>query len=500
MENNSDKEMRDKLRGTEFPFDPRAWEQMESMLDADRKPRAFFWWWFGGVAACLLLATGILGYYELGHRASNSQNTLALNKTVNNNTEPATNFKTEAPTQNTNSTNANSTDNVSPLANTANPNDGFNTGNSVHRPKSVNSSTAGQQGASKIGNSLKGSKVKSPRVESHKSTTNTLSKTGNEMSVGKKHNHKTGKSETSVPRDALIASAPKAVNGSNTNETLAETKAPNQRAQLLDPISMEPVVAFEFPSATENGEDGMKKKDEGDVNLKKLKKKIFVYSLGIAANVTGATLGHQNGAAAADVFNRTPSYMVGLTHDFMFFNRFAISNSIMFSQTSFTVYWPKTIYGEGLENYTSKITELAVPIGLKVYAVNKSKIRFYLGAGVINHIKFKETFTYQYNATANSGYTFGVFPSQTQFTGISSPGFLTNSLSTGSSTGTSEFSINHASRYYASFYANAGAEFIVDKHFVIFTESMFYMALQKVGVQDKYKYNLGLNAGFRYHF
>lgn len=42
MENNSDKQLRDKLSSTEFPFDPQAWEQMEAMLDKKKKRRGFF--------------------------------------------------------------------------------------------------------------------------------------------------------------------------------------------------------------------------------------------------------------------------------------------------------------------------------------------------------------------------------------------------------------------------------------------------------------------------
>jgi len=41
MENNSDKQLRDKLNGTEFPFDPQAWEKMEAMLDKRKSARCF---------------------------------------------------------------------------------------------------------------------------------------------------------------------------------------------------------------------------------------------------------------------------------------------------------------------------------------------------------------------------------------------------------------------------------------------------------------------------
>ena len=51
MESNSDKQLREKLNGNEFPFDPRAWEKMEAMLDEKKKRRGFFWWWTGGIAA-----------------------------------------------------------------------------------------------------------------------------------------------------------------------------------------------------------------------------------------------------------------------------------------------------------------------------------------------------------------------------------------------------------------------------------------------------------------
>ena len=37
MESNSDKQLREKLSGTEFPFDPKAWGQMEAMLDEKRR-------------------------------------------------------------------------------------------------------------------------------------------------------------------------------------------------------------------------------------------------------------------------------------------------------------------------------------------------------------------------------------------------------------------------------------------------------------------------------
>ncbi len=104
--------------------------------------------------------------------------------------------------------------------------------------------------------------------------------------------------------------------------------------------------------------------------------------------------------------------MVGFTHDFMFFKRFAITSSILFSQTSFKVYNPNT--ADYLNSYSSNITELAIPIGIKGYIVSKPKFRFYMGTGFINHIKLKETFTYQYKDYNNNPVTSigGALPAQ----------------------------------------------------------------------------------------
>jgi len=195
--------------------------------------------------------------------------------------------------------------------------------------------------------------------------------------------------------------------------------------------------------------------------------------------------------------------MVGFTHDFFFVNRVAITNSILFSQTSFDVYHPKTTsftISPGI--YSSHITELAIPIGIKVYPVVKNNFRFYINTGIINHIKLKETFDYTmlddtaYNPTANLADP--LFPVQTSF-GSNTKTLDALGMPT-SETSTKDFSINNAKRYYTSFYAGAGFEYVAKKHFILFTEPMFYMSLQKIGVQDKRKYNIGLTGGFRYQF
>lgn len=195
--------------------------------------------------------------------------------------------------------------------------------------------------------------------------------------------------------------------------------------------------------------------------------------------------------------------MIGFTHDFLFVNRIALTNSILFSQTSFKVYNPKTIsFSQTPTEYASHLTELAIPIGIKVYPVVKNNFRFYINAGIINHIKLKETFDYSFapDTIPSALTTFAdhsTFPSQTNF-GIETK--TIDRTASGNSNSTQDFSINNAKRYYTSFYTSIGFECITKKHFVIFAEPAFYMGLQKIGVQEKRKYNLGLSGGFRYEF
>ena len=224
----------------------------------------------------------------------------------------------------------------------------------------------------------------------------------------------------------------------------------------------------------------MKKKEAETIDLKKLKKKLqFNYSLGFAANITGTTFGGHN---MSPLFYKTPSYMVGITQDFMFLKRIAITTGVLFSQTS---------YSDEAFAYSCNITELNIPIGLKAYIIAKQKVRFYIGTGIINHIKLKEKFT-----------PLDVDPMPSNLANYipSALGISSNSFSGQYRSQVGQFSINNGKRYYASYYTSAGVEFLVKKHLVFFTEPLFYMGLEKVSSANKFKYNLGLSGGLRYQF
>jgi hypothetical protein len=131
--------------------------------------------------------------------------------------------------------------------------------------------------------------------------------------------------------------------------------------------------------------------------------------------------------------------------------------------------------------------------------------------GFIHHIRLQETFKYTYVEDTIPASIWNSplidnsngLPTQTNFSGNGVEAVQMDALSgtTQSTTiSTSDFSINNAKRYYTSFYAATGVEYILKRRWVFFTEPMFFMGLQHIGRQERTKYNIGVSGGFRYQF
>jgi hypothetical protein len=135
----------------------------------------------------------------------------------------------------------------------------------------------------------------------------------------------------------------------------------------------------------------------------------------------------------------------------------------------------------------------------------KDRFRFYISASLINHIKLKEVFRVEKeipNVIPNN-----MFANENTFVSVADNPFLGNTKTTSMDMSGSSpdlqgkyYGLGKLSRYYASFYASAGVEFIAKKKYIFFTEPMFYMSLNKIGLQEKRKYNVGVQGGFRYQF
>jgi len=62
------------------------------------------------------------------------------------------------------------------------------------------------------------------------------------------------------------------------------------------------------------------------------------------------------------------------------------------------------------------------------------------------------------------------------------------------------FGISGTSRYYASFYASVGAEFIFKKKYQLIVEPLYTVSLKTIGYQEKRLHTFGLSLGFKYDF
>ncbi len=508
---NSDNQLRDKLNSNEFPFDPQAWAGMETMLDEKKKRRGFFWWWTGGIAAALLCGvvgfelhnfvggktpgTELLSVQNQTKRASGTNEQTAEKATSNNggiNQQPAAEIGSGPE-----NSGAGQFENRHKQLNTA----VNNNATATNPPALTGTNSNGQNRGTFNEDDNSGMQAHEKQLASKAAVKNTGEKNSgfagfNSLGRGAGAGKRTNQYTTALTSTAAI----------QAQEVTGSIEPPIKTAdEILELNTLQADLL-----TAKNPEVSLEKAGEGeDELLPKQKQKIFNYSIGVAANITGTTLGKQTtnpGAQKnAGLFYNRLGYMVGFTHDFLFVNRIAITNSILYSQTSFDVLKPKSEnYPVMLTYYTSKISELAIPVGLKLYPVVKHNFKMYVSAGIINHIKFKETFDYSvrtdtlFNTYVPSS-TDQFFPTENSF----EPGTKSHDVLSGVASApatTDDFSLNKSKRYYTSFYAAAGVEYIAKNHFILFCEPMFYMSLQKIGVQDKRKYNVGGTGGFRYQF
>jgi hypothetical protein len=441
--NLSDKLLREKLASINPEFDPTAWDKMEALLDKKKKRRGFIWWWTGGIAAGILVAG--LAVFSIQEKTNengirNTNTTISIHQTL--------------PTQL--STSANNTSEKLPRTSISTQETATKFSSTVNKNK--NRKTAFLNTPLDVAKQQKGT----GNTYVRKKNTNTTHPIVEDENLTFK---------TSITADSL---SPKAF----------------ERAAILNLENLDGyTLAFD---------DAKIQDSSSTTKTKAINKKAFNYSLGVTALVSASS------SASKEFYNR-PSYMVGITHDFLFVNRFAISNSVMFSKTSFQYNHPVvTNFSRPPFSYTSSITEVAIPIGIKVYPVSTPELKIYISTGVINHIKIRETFEYvtQPDTPLNiatpptSSIT---YPEITDFNGYQ-PNVFDPTGNVVSNNSTADFSINKAKRYYASFYVGIGVEYILKERVLFFAEPTFYLSLQKIGVQEKRKYNVGALGGIRYKF
>lgn len=519
MESNSDKTMRDKLKGIEMPFDPAAWEQMEAMLDKKEKKRGFFWWWYAGGMAGLMLLTGAGAYMAMNGNEHTGNEQVAVN-TVGISQQHEAGNSGEVSSKQNNAVSSDESTASSTLQNETGREE--SAGTSSAGINSAQQNAIGSKQLNEAGNKKNNTKLSSTR--NHQPVTINGSAARNPQTAPR--------NATGTKRASALNAQLKTRNGGATrnSEATRNTQPATANPIVLTDFNGKPITATAYESTTAepvyadkywmtnlntNSEEYNPAHSQSSDELpEKMRAKEFRYSLGVLANYSQNIV--RKGIPGRDTssgknYATLPSYSIGFTHDLLFANRFAISNSILFSQSSF---WVSGVRSEAFTpapiSFRCRMTEIAIPIGIKVYPVAKPKFKFYLSAGVINHIKLQETFRYASYAQPSNNFNDvkNTYPTQTSFNG-SGNGAVESydmNLNAGSSTMTSvsvntnEFSINNAKRYYASFYAGAGVEGIIKNRWILFAEPSFNMTLQKIGIQERRKYNVGTNLGFRYQF
>lgn len=540
MESNAeDKAMRDKLKGLEFPFEPAAWDKMEAMLEKDeKKRRGFFWWWFSGAALVTLLASGV-GYYFVQQNNAGEQLLADKNKA----NETTSTISTAQ--QNTNA-------NPKPIVETITPveekiNNEISKSSNVATASNVVSDK--QTSAVKKANNIVKTKNQKPAQTTSKTqaiaavtevqTMATVIEQNNSNPAQTPETEFTGVGQGELTGNSPALPIPHSIpvanvtEGANNETSVAEvvpvetsakaealTEANTTPAAITENIQIptEPVV--EEPKVEEVAaiaDSTTEEKAQPEPDQQKVKKKMaFNYAFGAMGGVSASLVRSTPDKKMRDGIYKKPSFNIGFVHEFILAKRVGLVSGVMYGVTSYDVDSPKVV---SLANkpayYSSTVREVQIPVGIKVYPVVKDHFRLFINAGIINHVKIKETFSYVAPPidttptipTATVTNTF--YPNQTDFNGTGFgenltydvQGAITGGVNTTSSkVNTQDLAINSVSRYYTSFYTSIGVDFVIKKHLVLSAEPTFFMLLQKIGVQDKRKYNFGLNVGMKYMF
>ena len=455
----NDKLLREKLGGYNAPFDENAWAQMDAMLDNRKKRRGFFWLWFSGASVAAVMGavslmllspkqnsfTGIAGRsVEVSEYVSSNNSALSTTKTAENNIQSQNrntedvNDKTRASLETLSSENAHK------------PSSGSATADGVME----NSSTAkGINGGSAI---------------------------------------KTSRSAAKRQYKKLIAKSSTSANDKTAEglKAFGENVAPNNTVRedvLFASINSLPAFLLSNEiAATEISSD--EKVDEGSVKLP-VKKKLFHYELGAVA---GASASFTQGK-----FHNQANWFAGMQQAFRIGKYVAITNGVNYSKTSFALnnvnnsdssFSPMT--------YSSNIHSVAIPVGVNVYPVSSKRVSWFIGAGVVNHIKVKEDLNFEvpadvaklmndpnYNPITTSGNAVEQFWQEKSKTANATDNYHQGSK-----------------RYFANFYSTTGVEVKLLPSLLLNAGATYQLSLSKTGNQNARPMFFGGEAGLRYRF
>ncbi len=448
-EEQQDKILKEKLQQMQVPFDANAWVQMEAILNNEKKKRGFIFWWVGVCSALFLM--GGTTFYFYNHAEKNIADANNIINADNVITEPIIHSAEKNNTLYVLNTSAN-TIRTKGKMNDNGGNDNMITDNNNQRNNATFMSS-------------RGSKKSKRNI-----TAENYSDTENVIAAAEKN---------AAYNEALIASFVASI-----DKIIFEATA----MQLID----------------------VKHDEEDKTTIKAPHKKKVHYALGISGIVAATSVGRQQGDSP--FFFHKPYYAAGIYHEVLFGKRIALTNAFHFAKNYFEISNPNNnIFIKQPEKYTCDITMLNIPLGLKYHIVSKEKIRWYVHAGINNHIKLKENFEFTIYPIDTLMPSAEVIPTnvsvQTNLNGGSNAQFESQDFASGSGYSrnntiatTNEFSVNNARRYYLSAYFATGVEYILKNKWHFFVEPTYQFSINAIGIQERRVHHMGMGSGMRVAF
>jgi hypothetical protein len=476
-EQQQDKILKEKLQQLQVSFDANAWAQMDAMLNKEQKKRGFIFWWLGAVGALLLIGGAALYFFM------NTEN-----KFINTNSKTTSEISIDTNEKNTTEINNSTTNN-----------------NATNQSENIFNNHAEKQNTTHILNTT--SNNIQPKEKMNGSGGNNNNNNSNTVT----NNNSPSNNATAMSSRSNIKSKRnnKAEKEYNTTNIIAASSSNTANNESLIPFFTTSINEILFVVETMQLID-VKIVEEDKETIKTPHIKKVHYALGVSGIVAASTVGKQE--HATHIFFNKPYYAVGFYHEVLLGKRVAIANGIQYGKNYFEIYKPlNNTFETQPEKYACDITMLNIPVGLKMNMVAKEKFRWYVHAGINNHIKLKENFEFLIYPIDTAQPNPDPIPTnvsvQTNLSGGNNAQF--ESMDFASSGGytrnntvatTNDFSINNAKRYYVSAYVATGVEYILKNKWHFFVEPTYQFSINPIGIQEKRTRHLGVGSGIKFQF
>ena len=332
MERNlNDKQLREKLQSAEYSFDPKAWEQMDAMLDSKSKTKIVPWWW--SAAALLVISIGVAVCTYRGTEQSPALISAGI--------------KTSSP----------KIDNTTQQTTTGKVSTSISTSEMVSAPSETRTNT-------------------DPIISTHSDSKRDQRSAYSPLQVAAVDDNNHDKiAHTDAPTDT------RADKESNTKRSPAPESI-NINTLKAEEIALSTAGSLSLASTPESGSETIP-----SAHFKH--KTPIKYSLGIVGNLSEGFISKTYSDKPSWSLGlceelRVGKYL-GITTGLLYSESNFMINKPKYPSDAL-------IYPT---RYESHIRQVNIPLGAKLYPYSHRNLRLSIGAAYVSHIKLKESFSYQ---------------------------------------------------------------------------------------------------------